>query len=67
MSEEAEQNHRECMKEYRKNWSNNVLKKLKQKSWTEKNVLISLIKDEVENFSGIKFYADDDSEEGRQV
>ena len=30
-------------------------------------MLISLIKDEVESFSGTKFYADDDSEEGRQV
>lgn len=66
MSEEAKQNHG-MHERIQEKLIQQCVKEIKQKSWTEKNVLISLIKDEVESFSGTKFYADDDSEEGRQV
>lgn len=66
MSEEAKQNHG-MHERIQEKLIQQCVKEIKQKSWTEKNVLISLIKDEVESFSGTKFYADDNSEEGRQV
>ena len=55
------------MKRYRKNRSNNVLKKLKENSELKRaDVLTNFIKDEVERFSDAEVYTDDYDSEKRQ-
>ena len=69
MSGEDKQKHKECIKAYKRNHFNNVLKKIKDSNElkrAEVYVLTNFIKDEVESFSNADVHTDDgDSERDR--
>ena len=67
-SEEDIQKAKEYMREYRSNWFDIVLRKLrenKELKSVEVDTVTSSIKDQVEGFSNAEVYSDDDSEEDR--
>ena len=59
------------MKKYKKTQSNNVLKRIKvndELKCVKVNVVTNIIKDEIEHFSDVEAYTDDDEfKEGRVI